>query len=74
MVSKKFTALTPYAGAGAVRTRALGARQHALEEESINQGRVFGGLNVNLLAVNLAFEAEKMGDNISLSAKLGWRF
>jgi hypothetical protein len=29
---------------------------------------------VNLLAVNLAFEAEKMGDNVSLSAKLGWRF
>ena len=21
-----------------------------------------------------AFEAEKMGDNVSLSAKLGWRF
>jgi hypothetical protein len=35
---------------------------------------VFGGVNVNLLAVNLAFEAEKMGDNVSLSAKLGWRF
>jgi hypothetical protein len=24
--------------------------------------------------MNLAFEAEKMGDNVSLSAKFGWRF
>lgn len=73
MVSKKFTAVTPYAGAGTVRIRSSVANS-ALREERINQGRVFGGLNVNLLAVNLAFEAEKMGDNVSLSAKLGWRF
>jgi hypothetical protein len=24
--------------------------------------------------VNLAFEAEKLGDNTTLSAKAGWRF
>ena len=35
---------------------------------------MFGGLNVNLAALNIAFEAQKMGDNVSLSAKLGWRF
>jgi len=29
---------------------------------------------VNLAVLNVAFEAEKMGDNTSLSAKLGWRF
>jgi hypothetical protein len=72
-VSKAFTALTPYAGAGIVRIQAS-AGGTSLAQERINQGRVFGGLNVNLLAVNLAFEAEKMGDNVSLSAKLGWRF
>ena len=33
-----------------------------------------GGVGRSLVAVNLAFEAEKMGDNVSLSAKLGWRF
>jgi hypothetical protein len=72
-VSKAFTALTPYAGAGMVRVQSSAAGT-SLSQERINQGRVFGGLNVNLLAVNLAFEAEKMGDNVSLSAKLGWRF
>ena len=73
IVSKRFTALTPYVGAGTVRIRST-ADNTGLAKESISQGRVFGGLNVNLLAVNLAFEAEKMGDNTSLSAKLGWRF
>ena len=73
IVSKRFTVLTPYAGAGTVRVQST-ASGTGLAEERIDQGRVFGGLNVNLLAVNLAFEAEKMGDNVSLSAKLGWRF
>jgi hypothetical protein len=73
MVSKKFTAVTPYAGAGMVRIQASVAGS-GLREERINRGRVFGGVNVNLLAANLAFEAEKMGENVSLSAKLGWRF
>ena len=73
IASKRFTALTPYVGAGTVRVQSS-ANGTGLARERINQGRVFGGLNVNLLAVNLAFEAEKMGDNVSLSAKLGWRF
>ncbi len=73
MVSKKFTALTPYVGAGTVRTQASVANS-VLREERINESRVFAGVNLNLLAANLAFEAEKMGDNLSLSAKLGWRF
>jgi hypothetical protein len=73
IVSKRFTALTPYAGAGAVRTQSS-ASGAGLAEERIDQGRVFGGVNLNLLTLNLAFEAEKMGDNVSLSAKLGWRF
>lgn len=73
IVSKRFTALTPYAGAGSVRIQSS-ANGTGLAEEKINQARVFGGLNLNLLTLNLAFEAEKMGDNVSLSAKLGWRF
>lgn len=73
MVSKKFTALTPYVGAGTVRTQASVANS-VLREERISESRVFAGVNLNLLAANLAFEAEKMGDNLSLSAKLGWRF
>jgi hypothetical protein len=73
LVSKKLTLLTPYAGAGSVRIQSS-ASGTALNAERINQGRVFGGLNMNLVAVNLAIEAEKMGGNVSLSAKLGWRF
>jgi hypothetical protein len=73
MASKKFTLLTPYLGAGAVRVRSR-ASNTSLEEVSFNKGRVFGGLNVNLVAVNIALEAEKMGDNTSFSAKLGFRF
>lgn len=72
-VSKRFTALTPYAGAGVVRVRSA-AGSAGLADESFNRSRWFGGLNVNLIAMNFAFEAEKMGDNLSLSAKAGWRF
>ena len=73
VVSKKFTAITPYVGAGTVRVQSS-VNGSALAEERFNKGRVFAGVNINLLAVNLAFEAERMGDNTSLSAKIGWRF
>lgn len=73
LVSKRFTVLTPYAGAGIVRTTAR-ASNADLSEVRSDEARVFVGLNVNLVAVNLALEAEKSGDNRSLSAKLGWRF
>ena len=73
LVSKKFTVFTPYIGAGVVRTEASVANS-ILSKEKVDEGRVFAGLNVNLVALNFAFEAEKMGDNVSLSAKLGWRF
>lgn len=73
MVSKAFVALTPYAGAGVARVWAK-AGNTALAEEKFNASRVFGGLNVNLVGANFALEAEKMGSNTSLSAKVGWRF
>jgi hypothetical protein len=73
MVSKKFAIVTPYAGAGTVRVQ-TSVRGSGLAEEKFNKGRLFAGVNLNLLAANLAFEAEKMGDNTSLSAKLGFRF
>jgi hypothetical protein len=71
MVSKKFALLTPYAGAGAVR---IASSASGFSDERIDQGRVFGGVNLNLALINFAFEVEKLGDNTSLSAKLGWRF
>lgn len=73
MVSKKLTIVTPYAGVGVVRTisevKGLG-----LAEEDFRKSRVFAGLNVNFAILNLAIEAEKLGDNTTLSAKAGWRF
>ena len=73
MVSKRLVILTPYAGAGMVHATSSAANT-ALADESFNQGRVFAGINLNLVAANLAFEAEKLGGNTSLSAKLGFRF
>jgi hypothetical protein len=72
-VSKKFTAITPYAGAGSVRVQSS-ASGTGLAEERFNRGRYFAGVNINVVAANVAFEAERMGGNTSLSAKLGWRF
>jgi hypothetical protein len=73
MVSKKLTVATPYLGAGVVRTSA-DAGIAGLSDETFNKSRIFGGLNLNLAIVNLAFEAEKLGSNTTLSAKAGWRF
>lgn len=73
LVSKRLAVVTPFIGAGVVRTRARFSGD-ALAEESFNRNRVVVGLNVNLLLLNLAVEAEKLGDHTSLSAKAGWRF
>jgi hypothetical protein len=73
MVSKSFVMLTPYVGAGVVRVQAK-AQNTSLADEKFNASRVFGGLNVNLVGANFAIEAEKMGSNTSLSAKVGVRF
>lgn len=73
MISKSFALFTPYAGGGMVRTH--GTVDHTtLSDESVNRGRGFIGANLNLVGANLAFEAERMGSNTSLSAKLGIRF
>ena len=73
MLSKKLTLITPYIGAGSVRVKSS-ADVAGLREESFNKSRVFIGMNVNFLLANIALEAEKMGDNNSLSAKAGFRF
>ena len=73
MLSKKLTVITPYIGAGSVRVTSR-ADVAGLREESFNKSRVFVGMNVNFLVANFALEAEKMGDNASLSAKMGIRF
>lgn len=73
MLSKKLALVTPYIGAGAVRTQSK-VDIGGLREEKFNKSRVFVGVNANVLLANVAVEAEKMGDNTSLSAKVGFRF
>lgn len=74
MVSKTFTALTPYAGAGIARVSAKPNGTTTLGDETFNRSRIFGGVNLNLAIANFAIEAEKMGDNTSYTAKIGVRF
>lgn len=73
MIAKKLALVTPYAGAGSVRVTAR-ADAPGLREERFNRGRVFVGVNANLLLANIAVEAEQVGDNSSISAKVGFRF
>ena len=73
MISKKLTAFTPYAGVGTVRVQSS-VKGTALSEETFSKGRGFVGLNTNFLGANFAVEAEQMGSNPSLSAKIGLRF
>jgi hypothetical protein len=71
MVSKRLTIVTPYIGAGVVR---VSSSSGGLADETFNKSRIFGGFNANFGVLNLAFEAEGMGGNTTLSAKAGWRF
>jgi hypothetical protein len=71
MLSKRLTIVTPYVGAGIVRVESTAS---GFESETFNKGRYFGGVNVNLGIINLCAEAERLGSNTSLSAKVGWRF
>jgi hypothetical protein len=73
VVSKKLTFITPFAGVGTVKVTSK-TNAGGLASESFSQPRVFAGLNVNFVLVNLAVEAEKQGGVNSLSAKAGLRF
>lgn len=72
-VSKGFVNITPYAGVGQVWSTSTPHRG-ALQEEDVDLTRVFAGANINLGLGNLAFEADKTGDNATYGAKFGFRF
>lgn len=72
-ISKGFAVFTPYAGVGVVASQAS-TQTDRWAAERYTQMRIFAGANVNLLITNLAVEADKTGDNTSLSLKLGVRF
>jgi hypothetical protein len=74
MISKKLAIVTPFAGAGVLRTDAVPNGIAGLSAERFNVGRYFIGLNANFLVLDVAVEADRTGDVDSISAKLGWRF
>ncbi len=73
VLSKKLAFVTPYIGAGSVRS-ADKPKVGTLTESTNTQGRVFLGVNANFLLSNFALEAERLGGVNSYSAKLGFRF
>jgi len=73
-ISKGFLFVTPYAGAGLVRTSSKPqAAQSNLFDEEFDMEKLFVGLNVNL-GFNLGVEADRTGGLMSYSAKAGIRF
>jgi hypothetical protein len=73
-VSKGFPVLTPYAGAGIVRTSTKANGVSTLSTESPSQSRTFAGLHVNLLAFDITVEGDRTGKTSSVNARLGFRF
>jgi hypothetical protein len=73
-ISKGFAMFTPYVGVGTVRVKSDPKGTAGLTTESFSQGKVFGGLNLNLGLVNLALEGDKTGDATSYGVKFGLRF
>jgi len=73
VLSKGFVMLTPYAGIGLVRTVGDARDVDELGEVSLNEEKLFAGLNVNL-GINLTFEADVSAEYATYSAKIGFRF
>ncbi|NOX76300.1 MAG: hypothetical protein GXP17_06750 [Gammaproteobacteria bacterium] len=72
-ISKDFALFTPYVGVGAVRMSSK-TNQLGLANESLTKAKKFLGFNLDLGRMNIAAETEKIGDNTSISAKIGLQF
>lgn len=73
-VSKGFTVVTPYAGIGRIWTDADPNGTAGLHGESIANTKLYAGASFNLLLGTLALEADRTGDNLSYSVKVGFHF
>jgi hypothetical protein len=73
-ISKGFALFTPYAGAGRVWVESDPRGVPALAVEKFSMTRVFVGLGMNFVALNINLEAARTGDATSTSLKAGWRF
>lgn len=77
-VSKGFVMFTPYGGVGFVHSNVSPDDSDpdvaALSDESFQQEKLFVGVNVNLVGLNLTVEADRTGSHTSYSGKIGLRF
>lgn len=73
-ISKGFAMFTPYAGIGKVWVTSTPDASTGLAEEDFDLNKVFVGVNMNLVLLNIAIEGDKTGDATSYGIKFGWRF
>jgi len=73
VIAKPLVIITPYVGIGAVRTETA-APGTTLSSVSINQTRTFIGFDTRLAFATLSVEAERIGNAMTISSKIGFRF
>lgn len=73
-ISKGFAVATPYAGVGRVWATSTPLNVPGLSEEKFSMTKVFAGVGLKFLLLNLDFEVDKTGDAKSYGAKIGVRF
>jgi hypothetical protein len=73
VVAKPLVIITPYVGAGTVRTD-TSAPNTALAGVSVTNSRLFVGFDTKLPFASLSAEAEKSGGATTVSTKLGFKF
>jgi hypothetical protein len=75
-ISKGFAMFTPYGGIGKVWVTSTpkGIPTATPSQESFSQNKYFVGVNMNIVLINIALEADKTGEDTSYGVKLGFRF
>lgn len=73
-VSKGFALFTPYAGVGRIWTEADPTGTTGLDRQKIADTKLYVGGSFNLALGTLALEADRIGDALSYSVKVGIHF
>jgi hypothetical protein len=73
-ISKGFPFFTPYAGVGRIWTDAAPRGASGLQRETVADTKLYVGSSFNILLCTLALEADRVGDTLSYSVKLGFHF
>ncbi len=73
-ISKGFGFITPYAGIGKVWVESDPKGVPQLRSEDFSLNKVFAGVGMKFLALNVNLEADKTGDVTAYSLKFGVRF